>query len=336
MPKQKRFKTSYTGVFYIVSSRVVNGRPEKIYYICYRKNGKPIEEKTGRQFADDMSPARSNFLRSLRIEGKQETNKERREASRKSNRWTIERLWEAYKENKGNYKSLPGDERTFRKYIKPNFGDKTPKELVPLDVDRLRINLSKTYAPQTVRIVLELLRRTINFGVKKQLCTDISFKIEMPKVNNEKTEFLTPNQVERLLQVIEKDDHPLAGTMMKLALFTGMRRGELFKLRWPDIDFERGFIYLVDPKGGVDQKIPLNDAARDTLKNHPRVEGSEYVFPGRDGGPRKDIRLPVHKIKEKSKLPHDFRPLYMLRHTYASELASSGKVDLYTLQKSYN
>jgi len=226
MPKNQRFKTNHVGVYYINSNRLINGKREKIYYICYRKNGRRIEEKAGRQFEDDMTPARANIIRSYRIEGKQESNKERREASRKSNRWTIERLWEAYKENKGNYKSLPGDERTFRRYVKPNFGEKTPKDLVPLDVDRLRINLLKTYAPQTVRIVLELLRRTINFGVKKKLCSDIRFKIEMPKINNEKTEFLTPEQVEKLLQVIEEDDHPLAGPMMLVALYTGMRRGE--------------------------------------------------------------------------------------------------------------
>lgn len=39
------------------------------------------------------------------------------------------------------------------------------------------------------------------------------------------------------------------------------------------------------------------------------------------------------RIREKAGLPPDFRPFHGLRHTYASRLASSGKVDLYTLQK---
>jgi len=42
---------------------------------------------------------------------------------------------------------------------------------------------------------------------------------------------------------------------MKMALFSGMRRGELFKLKWEDIDFDRGFILIRTPKGGQDQKI---------------------------------------------------------------------------------
>jgi hypothetical protein len=44
MPRQKRFKTKYPGVYY-VEGVGANGRPERIYYIFYRKDGKQIEEK---------------------------------------------------------------------------------------------------------------------------------------------------------------------------------------------------------------------------------------------------------------------------------------------------
>jgi integrase len=118
---------------------------------------------------------------------------------------------------------------------------------------------------------------------------------------------------------------------MKMALFTGMRRGELFRLKWRDIDFERGFIHLRTPKGGPDQKIPLNLAAREVLMNHPRL--SEHVFPGRGGKQRVDITKQVNRIKEAAGIPKDFRALHGLCHVYASMLASSGQVDLYTLQK---
>jgi integrase len=46
-----------------------------------------------------------------------------------------------------------------------------------------------------------------------------------------------------------------------------------------------------------------------------------------------DINKAVNKIKKATGLSEDFRPLYGLRHTYASMLASSDKVDIYTLQK---
>ena len=41
----------------------------------------------------------------------------------------------------------------------------------------------------------------------------------------------------------------------------------------------------------------------------------------------------MNKIKEAAGLPKEFRSLHGLRHVYASMLASSGEVDLYTLQK---
>ena len=111
-----------------------------------------------------------------------------------------------------------------------------------------------------------------------------------------------------------------------------MRRGELFKLRWEDVDFDRGFIHIREPKGQIDQRVPLNAAARDLLTSHPRT-GSSYVFPGRHGNQRVDIDKQVTRIKEAAGLPKDFRALHGLRHTYASMLASSGQVDLFVLQK---
>jgi integrase len=117
-----------------------------------------------------------------------------------------------------------------------------------------------------------------------------------------------------------------------MALFTGMRRGELFKLKWDDVDFDRGFIHIRTPKGGKDQTIPLNQSAREVLEHHPKSD-SPFVFPGRGGKQRTEIRRPIDRIRQAAELPKDFRPLHGLRHTYASMLASSGQVDLYTLQK---
>ena len=55
MPAQKRYKTKYPGVYYINGRAAGSNKSEKIYYIVYRKNGKQIDEKAGRQFQDDMT-----------------------------------------------------------------------------------------------------------------------------------------------------------------------------------------------------------------------------------------------------------------------------------------
>jgi integrase len=227
---------------------------------------------------------------------------------------------------------LVTDENRYQNHIKPLLGYREPKATTPFDVDRLRLTLLKSRKPGTVKNVLELLRRLVNFAAKKHLCSVPSFIIEMPKVNNLKTEDLTPDQLSALLEAIEQDPNTQAANFMKMALFTGMRRGELFKLQWQDVDFDRGFIHIRDPKGGQDQTIPLNQVARKLLEAHPRT-CSPYIFPGRNGNQRVDINKQVNRIKKAAGLPKDFRPMHGLRHTYASMLTSSGQVDLYTLQK---
>ncbi len=336
MAIRERFKTDYPGVFYIIGQSQIKNKPEKIYYIRFRKNGKETEEKAGRQFQDNMTPAKANTLRAEKIKGAKLTNQGKRaeiEARKEAEqrRWTINRLWDEYKRSKANLKGIITDENRFQIYLSSAFGDRQPSDLLPLDIHRLRISLLKKKSPGTVKNVLELLRRILNFGQKNRLCEGIGFKIEMPEVDNEKTEDLSPEQLSSLLQALGESANVIASNMMRMALFTGMRRGELFKLQWNDIDLSRGFIFLRDPKGNKGQKIPLNDGARETLATMPKT--SEYVFPGKGGGQRVDVNKAVNKIKKAAGLPDDFRPLHGLRHTYASMLASSGKVDIYTLQK---
>lgn len=333
MARQERHRVpKYAGVFFIVGQ---DG--QKIFYIQYRRAGKLVEEKVGKSRTDNVTAAKANNIRGRRIDGEPSNNERRKAAAEakeaEASRPTISRLWALYKEDKPGLKGIATDENRFKNFIEPHFGGKLPSELAPLDVDRVRLALLKTKAPATVKNVLELLRRIINFGVNKLLCNGTGFKIQFPHVNNIRTEDLSPEDLSRLLKAIEENSHPQAGPMMLLALYSGMRRGEMFRLKWRDIDFEKGFITLRDPKGGTDQKIPINDAAREVLENHPKREGCLYVFPGRGGGRRKDINKPLSEIKEAAGLPADFRALHGLRHAFASMLASSGKVDLYTLQR---
>ncbi len=337
MPTLKRIKTSYPGVFYIEGTSPATGKPERIFYIRYRKAGKLIEEKAGRQFQDDMTPARAALIRAERVQGKKPSRqeaREQREAAKQTDaaRWTINRLWQEYSAQKTDSKGLKVDQGRFDNHLKPRLGDKEPRDLAHLDIDRLRIGLVKTKKPQTVKHVMALLSRIINFGVKKGLCPGPSFKIELPKVHNKKTEDLTGEQLTALLEAIEAGPQYPGLQLHADGPVHRHEAGRTLQIQWQDVDFERGFIHIRDPKGGQDQKIPLNQAARELLEGHPRT-GSPYVFPGRGGNQRTDINKQVSRIKQAAGLPKDFRALHGLRHTYASMLASSGQVDLYTLQK---
>lgn len=333
----KRIKTEYPGVFYREGERIGGKGMEKIYYVVFKKNGKVYEEKAGRQYADDMTPARAARIRADRIEGRRESRKEKREAEKaaklaEADKWTLSNLWKEYESQKPDSISIKYDGYRFKKYLEPDYGKQEPHELHQLDVDRLRISLLKVKSPQTVKHVLGLLKRLCNFGVKKQLCQGVGFKIEMPRVDNQTTEDLSSDQLKSLLGAVEASTDRTVAAFMKMALFTGMRRGELIKLKWKDVDFERGFILIRDPKGGKSQTIPLNDQARAVLENHP--ETKEHVFVRDCGLPFTNvINKRVRVIKKVAGLPDDFRPLHGLRHAYASMLASSGEVDMYVLQK---
>lgn len=333
----KRKKTSYPGIFFRESKRVGGPGIEKVFYVVFKKDGKTFEEKAGRQYADDMTPARAAHIRAERIEGKRMSRKEARQAEKakkqaEADKWTLDKLFAEYMNARPEGKSKKTDSSRYQNYLQPVFGDKEPCKIDALSADRLRIKLLKKKSPQTVKHVLNLLTWTVNFGVKNNLCAGLNFHVKKPVVNNEKTEDLTPEQLDRLLTAIDQDINFQASNLMRLALFTGMRRGELFKLKWKDLDFERGFINIADPKGGPDQKIPLNEPAKKLLKSHEKT-GSKFVFPGRGGRRRVTISKAVNRIKARANLPKDFRPLHGLRHVFASMLASSGQVDMYTLQK---
>ena len=335
--KDKIIDIPYAGIFYRIGKRIGGKGTEKIYYITYKKNGRKIEESVGRQYADQMSPAKAVNIRADIIEGRKPSKREQKalkEVQKKADagKYTINKLWREYSLNRAPGKSLNVDQGRYEKHLEPVFGNKEPGELVKLDVDRMRIKLLKNLSPQTVKHILNLLTWIINYGIKNNLCKGVLFHIQKPSVNNEKTEDLTPEELSRLLKIIEKDQNFDVGNMMKMALYTGMRRGEMFKLQWKDVNLETGFIFIREPKSGADQKIPINDMARDLLNSITRKKDG-YVFPGRNGGRRTTTGQAGRRIRRNAGLPDGFRPMHGLRHVYASMLASSGKVDMYVLQK---
>ena len=124
---------------------------------------------------------------------------------------------------------------------------------------------------------------------------------------------------------------------MKLALFTGMRKGEILKLEWPALDFENRLKSIRNPKSGTDQCIPMNQSTYEILKSHPIHDlNPDLVFPNKHGKNRVDIRKGVDRIKKRAGLPKEFRGMHGLRHVFASRLTSSGKVDLYRIQRLLN
>ena len=121
--------------------------------------------------------------------------------------------------------------------------------------------------------------------------------------------------------------------MVLLAMNTGLRRGELFSLKWPDIDIGRAMLTIhgYQAKSEHTRHIPLNAEALETLKEWKKGRtDSPYVFPSKDGKRLGHIRRSWGGLVKDAKLK-DFR-FHDLRHDFASRLVMA-EVPLNTVRE---
>jgi integrase len=330
MPRQTRHSTEFSGVYFVELAN-----ENKSFFIRYKRNGKSVEERAGRS-NEGWDAELAYLLRSERMSviEFQAGNIQHGSDLKTRRHWTFSKIFEKYLRLRPDLKGRENDIYRFKNYLEMVFADIAPADVSHGDVERFRHNLqNKGLKPATVGHVLELLRRLANFAVKKNYCRGLSFKLEMPKVENQKTEDLSQHQLEKLLQVLEEEPDLQVSNLVRMALYTGMRRGELFELCWSDIDFHNKTITVRSGKKGQYPTIPLNEMAEKVLAEHAHVPGSsKFVFPGRNGKKRTECKRPLLRIRKNAGLPEDFRLLQGLRHVYATMLVSSGKVDLETLQ----
>jgi integrase len=329
-------KDKWPGVYvYEMTERTFQGRPDVCYVIAYRVEGKLRWEKVGLK-SEGYTPQVAAELRADRVKkarhGEEvKTAKEIAHERAMTDR-TIAELADAYFEAKGDaLKGVVTDRNRFEKHIRPSLGGFRASKLSPLDIARLRKTMDAR-AVATVWNVLELLRRIVNFGRKAGLCPALKFTIEMPQKDNEVVEYLEPEQAARFMEVLETWPTRDVSRMLRLAMFTGLRRGEIFKLTDDALDFRQGFIVLRAPKGGRTVTIPMNGIAREILLEQlawrdERFPGSAYVFPGRGGERRVDSGA-ADRIKAAAGLPKSFRVFHGLRHHFAVTLANSGQFSL--------
>jgi len=330
MPRQIRVSTEYSGVYFV---KLAN--QDQSFFIRYKRNGKSVEEKAGRS-NQGWNAEKAYQLRTERMSGTSAAGNELQSNSDLLSQqdWTFSKIFSEYLRLRNKLKGRANDIYRFKNYLEKEFANITPSCVTQDDIERFKYNLqNRELKPATIRHVLELLRRLANFAAKNNLCSGLSFKIQMPKVENYKTEELTNAQLQKLMQVLEEESDIQVSNLVRLALYTGMRRGELFNLNWGDIDFYNKTITVKSDKKGDQPTIPLNEMAEKVLVEHAHTEkGSKFVFPGRGGKKRTECKRPLLRIRKKAGLPDDFRILQGLRHVYASMLVSSGKVDLETLQ----
>jgi len=146
--------------------------------------------------------------------------------------------------------------------------------------------------------------------------------------SNARVRYLEPEERQRLEAAL---DHPRTPgrlrAITRLALHTGMRQGEIFKLRWRDVDLRAGRITVlsVNAKSKRERHIPLNTVALALLKtwrgpSDPPPDA--FVFPGKDGAPLTDTKTAWRTLLERAGI-ESFR-FHDCRHDFASQLVMKG------------
>lgn len=142
--------------------------------------------------------------------------------------------------------------------------------------------------------------------------------------------YLTRDEYARLVSVADG----YLRDFIILGVQTGMRRGELNKLRWDRVDLEQRLINLrsEDTKSGKPRSIPINQEARKALERRDVQGESPYVFPGTKphanylADPKKSFQTACKRAGLTDVTPH------ILRHTTASWMAIAG-IPMLEIQK---
>jgi len=152
-------------------------------------------------------------------------------------------------------------------------------EVTVEDVAAYAENLKTTFAPKTADDAIKLLRRSFGRLLPVGMVNPFAGFVGNFGNDNNGTVHrkpFTPEELRALLDV-SKDD-PLMHPLIVTAACTGMRRGDICRLKWRDVDFDAGMIQVKTSKTGAEVEIPIFPPLRAVLEAR-KGNGSEFVFP---------------------------------------------------------
>ncbi len=236
-----------------------------------------------------------------------------------------------------------------------DFGSTRLHEISPLLIDKWRgKKLKEGLSKSTLNRDLSALKAAMNKAVEWDLIdSNPVAKAKLYSLDvNASVRYLTPEEEKRLrAALLDRDEHlrkrrsqfndwrrardlkpfPEIGPdqfadhlhpIVLVALNTGMRRGEIFNLRWSSVDFEKAYLEVAGPgaKSGQTRHIPLNNDAIGALKRWRKQTGASDgpVFPGNGGGRLTKVNRGWESLVKRAGLDN-FR-FHDCRHHFASRL----------------
>lgn len=222
---------------------------------------------------------------------------------------------------------------TASKHFASFFKDRVISTITLWDVEKyksLRKKLGRK--PETINRELTILRSLFNLAKKGSLKHKISKNpiagMKLLKVPKKQYRVLSDLEFNKLYDAAATHLKPI----LLCAFLTGMRRGEIRKLKWSEVDLDDRYIYVIETKNDEYRSIPICNSLLEALKELKKKSISEYVFTTQDGKPfisNKSWDGAFKSAVRKSGIkPCTF---HEIRHTFASNLIVREKEDFATV-----
>jgi integrase len=240
--------------------------------------------------------------------------------------------------------------------IAPHLGAKVLRKLRPLDIEAWHTTLRDSVAAGTIGHAHRLLSKALRDAVKNDLASrNVCREQSAPKVGV--VEQAIVHDVPALVTKLRDWRY---GTVATVALFTGLRLGEVLALRWSNVDLDRKVLRVVEaleqttahgirfkkPKTKAgEREVTLPDILVETLREHRRAQlelrlqlgigklpDDALLFATIEGGPLHPVTVSVQWSKFAAGIGMGEITFHALRHTHASQLIDGG-VDIATISK---
>ena len=228
-------------------------------------------------------------------------------------------------------------ERTLNLHIRPHFGLHTKVADVGYgDVDALHRKITATggtyAANRTVAIVSSMFTLAMRWNMRPDNPVNPARGIERnPEIKRKR--YLTGDELARLLKTLAAHPDKQSANIVRLLLLTGARKGEVFAMRWADVDLDETGIWTKlssTTKQKADHVVPLSAPALQLLKEIQQQQIAKqrtlgtFVFPAdSETGHTVDIKGFWDKLRRAAGIAN--LRMHDLRHSFASQLASNGE-----------
>jgi integrase len=241
--------------------------------------------------------------------------------------------WAKITEAKVKSSTFIGYRIAMNAFILPRFGNTPIKKISYLDVEDFISDLDCT--AKRINNLLSPMRGVFKLAYRSGLINqNVMTMVENRKVEKPQINPLSMEEVDRFLECVS----PFYRPFFVVALFTGLRAGEMSALKWAAVDFERRLIKVVETRVyGEEGRPKTNSSYRDigmlpmvsdALKEQARRTRlrSKYVFLNEEGTPIEIETLRKNAwSKGLKKAGLEYRPVIQTRHTFATMMISSGE-----------